>query len=588
MNIPKTPETTEGVRKLYLFGHSTEEISKSCRVSTGYVSGVATKLKEQLGNKEVTAIRELTRLFNKLEISAANAFDGARIFSMLKNFELNIDDFPTFLKEVYQKCKEENIVPSKLAYQCKAITQLQAKSNIPLEELSEECERLLDTKNELEKKISLLEEEVGKSNADAAKALSEKNHTIESLEEYENVINEIEKFGFNFKDLPKISNILKQATKDGYDTDKIIKHLEKEEDYNQRIEELVQQLKELRAKEANQTRNVKALSKKIETKKLLVSNLRQLDRLGVKTEDLETIYQTVIGIAKEHNIDEKIALQKLEDDLKNNYSKKHGLRSHLEELQNEIAVKSTELESIQVKIENFKIKNNENKQALETIKTLKQKRIDPLLILTWNKILETLNLKPEIFEEKLLKFSNVSKLITAEQHDLAQLTKERKKLESTIDFLKSNREKLESTIKYGNELIKKSLTENVQETVNQIRKTTTMGNNSIKNMEDATIASIEKISQETFDQMKENFDKTQSLVKVAMESSEKIGQLEFFIPLYKLANGSFVSSELYPTLVAILDKFSFQIQRQGNSSSSLLYDIKNLREELIKELNKTG
>jgi len=58
--------------------------------------------------------------------------------------------------------------------------------------------------------------------------------------------------------------------------------------------------------------------------------------------------------------------------------------------------------------------------------------------------------------------------------------------------------------------------------------------------------------------------------------------------LYKLANDSFVSSELYPTLVAILDKFSFQIQRQGNGSSSLLYDIKNLRAELIKELNKTG
>jgi len=407
MNIPKTPETTEGVRKLYLYGHSTEEISKSCRVSTGYVSGVATKLKEQLGNKEVTAIRELTRLFNKLEISAANAFDGARIFSILKNFEINIDDFPTFLKEVYQKCKQENISTSKLAYQCKAITQLQAKSNIPLEELSEECARLLDTKNELEEKILQLEKGAAKANADTVKALSEKNQTKKSLEEYENIRNEIERFGFNFKDISKIANILKQAAEDGYDTDKIIKHLKKEENYDLRIEEFEQQLKELRAKEANQTRQFKELSKKIEAKKLLVSNLRRLDRLGVKIEDLETMYQTVIGIAKEYNIDEKDAIQKLENVLRNNYHKKHGLDLHLEELQNNISIKSTELESIQVKIENFNIKNNENKQALEIIKTLKQKRIDPLLIFTWNKILETTNLKPKMFEEKLQKFTNV-------------------------------------------------------------------------------------------------------------------------------------------------------------------------------------
>ena len=87
--------------------------------------------------------------------------------------------------------------------------------------------------------------------------------------------------------------------------------------------------------------------------------------------------------------------------------------------------------------------------------------------------------------------------------------------------------------------------------------------------------------------MKDNFDKVEKLVNSAMEASEKIGRLEFFIPLYDLANGSkFVPSELYPTIIGILDKLSFHLQKQGNDYSSLLYDIKNFREELIKEMNK--
>ncbi|HEU05153.1 MAG TPA: hypothetical protein ENH95_08605, partial [Nitrosopumilus sp.] len=484
MNIPKTPETAEGVRKLYLYGHSTEEISNSCKVSTGYVSGIATKLKEQLGSKEVTAIRELTRLFNKLEISAANAFDGARIFSMLKNFEIKVDDFPAFLKEVYQKCKEENISPSTLAHQCKALTQLQAKSNIPLQDLSEECTRLIDTKNELEKKISQLEEEAAKANADAANALSEKNQTTKSLEEFEQTKKELDNFELGFNNLSKLINALKKAADAGYNIDKIIKHLEKEGSYEQRIAELEQQVKQLRAQETILTRRVNKLSKTIETKKLLVVNVRRLEKIGIKVEDLETMYETVIGIAKENHMDEKAAIQKLENDLRNNYHKKHGLESHLKELQNNISIKSTELESIQVKIENFNIKNNENEQALNILKTLKQKGIDPFLILTWNKILETSSLKPKMFEEKLLKYSSVRQIINAEQQNLKQLTKERKELESNIEFLKSNKEKLESTIKYGNELIKKSLDDNVLQTVEQLKNTAEIANNSIRTFKD--------------------------------------------------------------------------------------------------------
>jgi len=588
MNIPKTPQTENDVMRLILYGYSTEEVAKKCKASTGYVSGVANRLKEQLGNQEVSAIRELSRGFRKLGLSAANAFEGGRIFSMIKNSEIDIDELPEFLKEVLQKSKNENIDPSKLVYLCKSITQLQAKSNVPLEELIDEVARLTDKKAELEKGVSQYEEEANKAKMDADKLLTEKHQTIKSLEEFESTKKELDSFDLGFNNVPKLIKVLKQAAEAGYNIDKIVKHLEKEANYEQRIEELEQQVKQQQVQETILTRKVKELSKKIEAKKLLVINLRRLEKLGIKVEHLETLYKIVIGVANEYNIDEKEAIQRLDDDLKNNYHKKHGLKLHLEKMQNDIAIRSTELKSLQVTIENFNIKNNQNEQALKTIKTLKQKKIDPLLIIIWHKIFETSNLNPKTFEEKLQKFSTVHQLIKAEQQNLKQLTKEKNQLESNIEFLKSNKEKLESTISYGNELIKKSLDKNIQETINQIKKATEIGNNSIRITQENSISSIDMITQKTFEQMSDYVDKTQNLVATAMLASEKIGRLEFFIPLLDLVNGSFVPTKLYPAIISILDKLIFQVQRNGSNSSSLLFDIKQLREEMIKELNKTG
>ena len=230
--------------------------------------------------------------------------------------------------------------------------------------------------------------------------------------------------------------------------------------------------------------------------------------------------------------------------------------------------------------------HKEEQNIIAIIKSLKQNRIDSFLIITWNKILETSNLKPKMFEEKLQKFTNVNQLITAEQHELNQLTKEKKELESVLEFLESNKEKLETTINYGNELIKKSLAENIQETVNQIKRTTEIGNNSIRITKDNVIESINKISQKTSKQIDEYVNKTKDLVNSATEASEKVGRAESFIPLYSLANGSLEPTTQFPVLVALLDKLYLEIQRKGNGSSSLLYDIKELREEFIKELSK--
>ena len=580
-------EIEHSVLELFVSGYNFQEISAQVGVSVGYVSSVKEKYEEKLGKGELETTHEFTKMIRKLGMSPQQLLVGSKTFSLLQENNLKSEELELFMKKVTKIIQEKDYDLGTIIDAYEKILILESRSKVSLEHLPAECESLGNKATKLQKEVSELASAQEKAETELKNSLKNAKLTSENIEQFVSIKNELQKNDIDYSNLTKLCTILKRSEETNFDFQKITKHLEKEVNYESRIAQLEDKIRTLEAHEVNLQAKNEEISGKLSINKEQLQQTEQLKELKIPTSDFIQFSKKIAEISKVHDISTNDAFGIFVKNLVT-YDKLKGFQKVLERIKNETDKKSVELESIQVKIENFNIKNKENNQTLKIIKTLRQKAIDPYLILTWNKIFETSNLNPAVFEEKLQKLGKLNKVITAERHDLAQLTKEKKKLESTINFLKSNREKLESTIKYGNELIKKSLIENIQEAVNQIRKTITMGSNSIKNMQDATIASIDKISQETFDQMKENFNKTQSLVNVAMESSEKIGQLEFFIPLYKLANDSFVSSELYPTLVAILDKFSFQIQRQGNGSSSLLYDIKNLREELIKELNKTG
>ena len=575
------------MNELYVSGHNFQEISTQVGVSVGYVSSVKEKYEEKLGKGELEAVHEFTKIVRKLGMSPQQALIGARTFSLLEENKLKSEELELFLKKVSKIMQEKDFELSTIIDAYEKVLILQSRSKVSLEHLPAEYESLSNRAIKLQKEISELVSTKKIAEDELNDTIKNCKVVKDDLGQFQAIKNRLEKHDIDFKNLPKIENIFSRAADTGFDFDRIKKHLEKEEKYETQKALLEDKIRELLAKQENLEAKNAEISEKISSKNELLKQIQHLDDLKISASELDSFLKKIVELSKERDISNKQAFSKFLSDL-TKYDKLLGFEKELERVNGEFKTQSNNLEKVILKKQNFEIKYKDNLSTIHVLKKLKQKGIDSFLIFTWNKIFETSNLNPTAFEEKLQKLVKLNKVIITEQYDLAQLTKEKKKLESTIDFLKSNREKLESTIKYGNELIKKSLTDNIQQTINQINKTTTMGNNSIKNMQDGAISSIDKISQETFDQMKENVNKTQSLVNMVMESSEKIGQLEFFIPLYKLANGSFVVSELYPTIIALLDKFSLEAQRRGTSSSWMISRIRGLREEMIKELSKTG
>ena len=166
---------------------------------------------------------------------------------------------------------------------------------------------------------------------------------------------------------------------------------------------MLQEQKNLQSNIINQTKKLQTITKEIDEKKSVATAIRNLNKIGIKEQDLQVLYHVVIGIAKNHNINAKASLQRLCEDLENHYDRKLGLKIQLEKLEGNISAKTKELQLIQTQEKDFKSNHEENLNTLQILKKLKQQGIEHTSILEWHKILESSKLDVDDFSKKIKK-----------------------------------------------------------------------------------------------------------------------------------------------------------------------------------------
>jgi len=457
MNTPKSSATEQEVIQLYLYGITTQKIAKKCGTSIGYVSGVIARLKEELGQNDVSAIREFAVAIRKLGISAPQALVGAKIYSVIAKSELDEDKLGELILETIEKAQNQGISLSKLIECSKIISVLQEKSNVSLEDLPMTCQEMLGEKETLEKDIAVLSQQKASAETQTTNALDEKNLTIQKIKEFDSVKTQLEKNDIGINDLQKLVAILKKASDVNYNSDKIINHLQKEESHESRVEKLVQQQKLLQSTIDSMTGKLENITKEIEEKISVATAVKNLNKIGIKEQYLQSLYHVVIDIAKNHNINSKAALQKLYEDLENNYDKKLGLKVYLEKLENDISAKSKELQSVQLQEKDFKAKHEDNINTLQILKELKRQGIEHALILEWNKIFESSKLDVGDFSKKIRQAGDLTKIIITLEKKSTLYQKQIENLESHKKWLEENIDGLESKLRNVDNIVKKSL-----------------------------------------------------------------------------------------------------------------------------------
>lgn len=577
MNTPKTSATKTDVISLYLYGDTTENIGKKCGTSVGYVSGVITKLKEELGQKEVSAIREFAVSMRKSGISVVQALIGAKIYSIISKSGLDEDKLKDLILEVVKESQNLGISLSKLVESSKIISDLQEKADISLEDLPTKCQSMLENKDMLEEKLSYLTQQIANAKTTAKETLEKKDLTLKKIEEFDRVKTELEKYNIKINDLQKLVTILKKASDKNYDSDRIINQLQKQESYENKIDQLEQQKKQLHKDLDNETKKLDVIIKEIEEKKSLVTVIKNLEKAGIGEQDLQNLYKMVIDISKNNNINSKLALQRFSDEIKNNYDKMLGLKISLEKLEEKISVKSKELETTQLKEKEFRIKYENNLETLHILKRLQQYGIGHSKILEWEKLFESSKLDVVEFSKKMRKASDLEKIINTLEENLILQQKQINKLESRKKVLEQKIDELETRWDQVDQILKNSLDGFLSDAQEKIRAASIHATNAIEENGKKTRENLEKNHKEASNSQRRLVAEMDEFYSKSLKESKNIGNLEWILDFREFLLGiSFVPSRDIPMIIWILERSLYYIKTFNSDTAPI--------ESLIKKL----
>lgn len=577
MNTPKSPATQNEVIRLYVDGQTFENIAKKCGTSIGYVHDKVNKLKEDLGQKEVSAIREFAVAMRKLGISAPQALVGAKIYSVIAKSGLDEDKLGELIKDTIEQAQTQGISLSKLIECSKIVSDLQEKSNVSLEDLPMTCQEMLKKKETLEKDIGILSQQKIEAKTQTTNALDEKNLTVQKIREFDIVKTQLEENNIDINDLQKLVAILKKASDANYNSDKIISHLQKEESHESRVEKLVQEQKNLQSDIDNQTKKLENITKEIEEKQSVATAIRNLNKIGIKEQDLQSLYHAIIGIAKNHNINAKTAFQKLCEDLENNYDKKLGLKVHLEKLENDISAKSKDLQSVQLQEKDFKTKYKDNLDTLQILNKLKQQGVGDALILKWNEILESSKLDVDDFSKEIKQYGDLAKIITTLEEKLLATKNQIQNLESRKKLLEEHIDGLESKLHHVDNIVKKSLDDFLSDAQKKISTASIHATKAIDVTGKKTRENLEAQHRETSDSLREMTSELDEFVSKSIKESKNIGKSEWLLEFHDFLLGNTLAlSRNIPIIIMVLERVLYRIQKYNTDTSSL--------ESLIRKL----
>jgi hypothetical protein len=349
MPVHISPDIRSGVIRYWLKGYSRDEIASKFNISTGAVTNIVNEWRNNLGSLVADDLRELSLSLKKAQISPLECATGLRIGKMMQKFGINEEQFEYFMTEIYTKCQILEIAPEQIGEYLSETVNLSKivfPSQIPnyintkkteIEQLEKQIEKRHEIISELNKEISNLEEN--------QKSLIENNNiSLDAIKWYKDIKEEFTNMGISFDDIGVFLECVRGIKKHGYDVNKVVTKFS-ELDY---FDNKVDKQEEIIQKKFNEIEHLNAIIKNLEEKiyfnNLKISKNQELENIGMGLKELKTIYNTIIEIANENNIDPKEAIKKFFTDL-NEFDDIVSFEKKAGELRNEVSYLSMQIAS---------------------------------------------------------------------------------------------------------------------------------------------------------------------------------------------------------------------------------------------------
>lgn len=580
-------EIEKQIEYQYITGDTIAEIHRKLDVSVGFIQNVLDKLYERLGKRDVQAINEFFKSLKELGVTNPKQVAlGVHVYSILQKNDLDDETFVQLLKETIQKCKTLEITPKTLIEYCKKLGALQEKSDVPIETLFNLVDELAAKKDELVGKVNSLTKQKNDVKTSLDEIQHEKHALIEKITKIEEIQKGLEKFKISLEDPTKLNILLNGAAASGFDTDKIIQHIQREESYESQIQRLEQEVQDLTNQETGLIATLKRLTAKIDAKKELVGQLDNLAKFGILGEHLDSLLQKIKEIATTHNVSQKNAFERLVENL-NKFDNIVGFEIHLKKLKDEIQKNSEKLESINLKIENSSLKHKDNQAAIDAIKSLGKKGVGSNRIIAISNLFDTYDEDPNSFEEQLKKVLDLKRLEKIEQQKLKQTQKQNNQLYAKNNWLESNIEKLESILLCADKHIKKDLDSYFEKGKEQISDIASDVKIKIKGVHDDALQKLSEVETKTTDLLHQRFSELDKWIKESLIASIEAGRLEWLMSFYDFVFGKkFDRTENLTVMIKAIDRLDDEHKKQSFGSPTFSLHLKQFRGDLYRALTR--
>ena len=303
------------------------------------VTNIIKAWRNQLGSFEADSLRELSLSLRKACISPIECSEGFRVVKMMQRFGINDEQFEMFLSEIYNKCKLWDLAPDQIG------KYLSETVNISKIVFPSQIPNYINTKKaeikHLEQQIENIQKTIAELNIKKSNVSKELELVIEiskisneAIAWYKDVLKELKNKGLSIDDISFFIQCLMGIKNEGYDVNKVLTKYS-ELTYFDKLEEVQDHtIQKSRIEIEQLTQLKKSLKEQVNWNRLKLSKNQELENIGFGIKELKIIYNTIIEISKENEINPKEAAQKFFSDI-DDYDDIVGFKKKVEELRKE-------------------------------------------------------------------------------------------------------------------------------------------------------------------------------------------------------------------------------------------------------------
>jgi hypothetical protein len=344
-NMPlKLPEHMKSlVIQQWLQGVPRNDIAAQNGLSSGAVTNIVNEWRRNLGDRIADELRHLATTLRNVGITASQCALGFRLASIMLRIGVNEGDFESFILDVYNRCKDIGFSPESISSYIKDLVQF-STNGVPaskiadyLNEKSEEKRKLEEEIQRLNLQIAALKQEEKNCQTNRDKALREKQTTIEILNWYSNLKQELIKYSIPIEDLSEFARLLNNIRQHSrYDVDKVINEfwsLEMLRSNHNALQKDVASLKNLVGILEGQRSTLEVY---VNMQNQTISTYNDLKAMGFGLNDLNFLFDTINEIASENDIPIAKAVRKFLSDVEEQYDRKVGFEHKLQDMRDEV------------------------------------------------------------------------------------------------------------------------------------------------------------------------------------------------------------------------------------------------------------